>query len=959
MSHNLGRLVPLGTRIGPDSTTPPTSPGVWQFNFTPGPAPLGGSPRFVILHFTALSFPAGARLEVDVRYDTDRFDATSGADAWSRPIDPLPGPIIIRYFGAGPSGGVTLAEYGSGEPTITGMPGTSTGSRTNPDPFLHTDPYVEPEYETRLKCGPFDWQNAAEAAPGSIEDQCAKAVCVIFSAHAGHLSSCSATLIDADLVLTAAHCMATFGDIEARSASVSFDYATTPGGTRPPGYFPRFHKVKRIVRRGSADWLVFQIDTPPGGLGIAPRQLRAAGPMTGETVFAIHHPHGAVKKLQPRTLGTPPSLTPVEGFDFAGGSSGSALFDAMGQILGGALSWGPDGSPCRSHYVPASTVRAQLATPPVPPTPFDVMLVMDRSGSMSSLGTSGPGRTKMVEAREAASLFVQLLRLGAGDQAGMVAFSTAATRPPNSAIAPVNAAKKTELVGPAPYTGGRIGSLTPGGMTSIGDGIQAGMESLGPGGPNHRAILLMTDGLQNTPPMIADVESMLGDTKLCVVGFGTEDQLDGALLTRLARNHDGIYTHARHGVELKKFFGLCFGNIFEAGALTDPDRVLPASDGTTRPAPFEVCDEERITAIVGWDDPSQTLAISLTTPGGVAVNDAVAGVHADRGVTWHFLRVPLPHGGEVAGTWKWTVMRLPGGEFPPPPKDIRYFITIIAAGGPRLEPLPYRQRIYSGDPVTALVALRYTDGTTPHAEVQLAIEAPDVALGRLVTQAGLAKPIIDGDAVDAFRATLQKIAAGPGGLVIPTRNVTVPLRNDDSQIVRTMEPSAVYGALLDNLTRNEGTYTFHARARYGNHCHATREAIWSIYVECGIDPRRTKVEIVATVDAGGGRRQVTIRLTPQDRYGNPLGPGRGDQFDLFGTTGSTTTGPVRDRGDGSYDVDVIWDPSVAPQPGVVISQPERPPVTIAPPVAKPRCPIWLCVLLALLLVIAVLVILLR
>lgn len=956
MSHNLGRIVALGRRIGPDSGAPPTSSGMWQFDFIPGPAPLGGIPRFVILHFTAMSFPLGAHLEVNVRYGTDQFDATGRADAWSRPIDPLPGAIVIRYFGSGPTGGVTLTEYGSGEPTITGIPGTSVGSRTNPDFFLHTDPYVEPEYETRLKCGPFDWQNAAEAVSGSIEDQCAKAVCAILCVHDGHVSSCSATLIDLDLVLSAAHCMP--GDIEERSGSVSFDYATTSAGTRPSGYSPRFHKIKRIVRRGGGDWIVFQIETPVGGLGIAPRPLRAAAPMGGETVFAIHHPHGAVKKLQTRTLSAPPSLTPVEGFDFAGGSSGSALFDAAGQILGGALSWGPDGSPCRSHYVPASTVRAELATPPVPPTPFDVMLVMDRSGSMSSLGTSGPGRTKMVEAREAASLFVQLLRLGAGDQVGMVAFSTVGTRPPNAALSPVNAAKKDELVGPAPYTSGKIALLTPGGMTSIGDGIQAAMESLGAVGTNRRALLLMTDGLQNTSPMIADVEAMLGNARLYVVGFGTEDQLDGALLTRLARNHDGIYTRARHGVELKKFFGLCFGNIFEAGTLTDPDLVLPADDASTKLAPFEVCDEERITAIVGWDDPSQALAIELTTPGGIAVTNTVAGVHADRGVTWHFLRVPLPHSGERAGTWKWRVVRLGGHELSPPPKDVRYFITIIADGGPRLEPLPYPRQIYSGDTIMPLVALRYTDGTTTLADVQLSIEAPDVALGRLVAQAGLAKPIIDGDSVDGFRATLQEIAAGPGGLVIPTRNVIVPLRNDEPQVVHTMEPSAVYGTLLSDLTRNEGTYTFHARARYGDGCHATREAIWSIYVDCGIDTRQTKVETIATVDSGGGRKQVTVRLTPQDRYSNPLGPGRGDRFDLFGATGSTPTGPIRDRSDGSYDVDVIWDPAVAPQPGVVITQPERPPIMLTPPVVKPYCPIWLCVLIVFLLLIAVLVILL-
>lgn len=960
MSHNVGRVVPLGTRIGPDSGAPATVPGMWQFDFTPGPAPLGGSPRFVMLHFNAMSFPGSARLEVDLRYDTDRFDATDGADAWSRPIDPLPGPIAIRYFGSGPSGGVTLAEYGSGEPTITGTPGTFVGSRTNPDIFLHTNPYVEPIYETRLQCGPFDWLNAAAAAPGSIAEQCARAVCMIIAVHEDHVSTCSATLIGPDLVLTAFHCMSNPGDLEARSGSVTFDYATTAAGGRPAGYAPRFHKIKRTVRRGSSDWLVFQIETPSGGLGIAPRELRAAAPMAGETVFALHHPNGAVKKLQTRTLEAA-SVTPVGGFDFAGGSSGSPLFDASGRILGAALSVGPVGDSCHASYVPASTARAELANPPAPPTPFDIMLVMDRSGSMSSPGTSGPGRTKMVEAREAASLFVQLLRLGAGDRVGMVAFSTAANRPPDSALEAVTATKKGELVGPAPYSGGRVGLLTPDGMTSIGDGIKAAMESLGSGGANRRAILLMTDGLQNTAPMIAEAEPMLGNTQLCVVGFGSEDQLNGPLLTSVARDHGGIYTRASNGLELKKFFGLCFGNIFEAGTLTDPGLVLRASETSTDPAPFDVCDEERITAIVGWDDPSQALAIRLITPTGQVLDEAVPGLHADSGATWHFLRIPLPHNGERDGSWRWSVVRRGGGgEFPPPAKDVAYFISIIADGGPRLEPLPFERRVYTGDAIVPRAALRYPDGTSPHAHIEMTVDAPEVALGALAAKAGLARPVIDGDAVDALHATLQGLAQGPAGLVIPTRPVEATLRNDDPEVGATLEPGWVYGAVLRELTRNEGTYTFHARARYGHGCVSTREAIWSVYVECGIDPNHTRVDILSTTDGAGGLRLGRIRVRPQDRYGNPLGPGRADQFDVAGATGSRPTGPVRDMGDGNYEVDVEWDPTVSGQPGLVVSQPDRAPVTIAPTGAAggaTGCPRWLCMILALLLFIAVLMIL--
>ena len=91
--------------------------------------------------------------------------------------------------------------------------------------------------------------------------------------------------------------------------------------------------------------------------------------------------------------------------------------------------------------------------------------------------------------------------------------------------------------------------LAPGGMTSIGDGIGVALGALGPVGANQRALLLMTDGLQNTPPMIVDVEAGLGATKLVAIGFGAESDLDSALLSRVARAHNGLYTRANDGLE--------------------------------------------------------------------------------------------------------------------------------------------------------------------------------------------------------------------------------------------------------------------------------------------------------------------------------------------------------------------------------------------------------------------------
>lgn len=938
MSHICGRVVTVGTRIGPDTGAPPT-PGVWELLFTPSAALLGGDPRFVMLHFTNLSFSGTSRLEVNLGYGADSFGAASGAGAWTRPIDPKLGPIRIRYFGAGSIGGATLAEYGSGEPTQTGTPGNPVGSLSNVDLFLHTDPYVEPVYETRLRCGVFDWQSAGCAAPGSVEERAAAAVCCFVQVHAHGpdmvVSSCSGTLIDTNLVLTASHCAVDPNQIEVRSGSVVFGYQTTCAGGRPPGYAPRIFKVTRIVRRGGSDWLILEIDTPPGGTGITAATMRSSGAMAGETLTAIHHPHGAVKKMQQRAQSAG-SMAPAQGFDFAGGSSGSSMFDSAGRIVGGALSVGPvvpPGSPpgtmpdaCFAISTPATTILQELANPPVPPTPFDVMLVMDRSGSMAGAGTL-PGRTKMREAQDAASLFVQLVRSNAGHRVGLVSFSTAATNPPEAPLGLMDNAKKLELVGPAPFTSGKIGVLAPSGMTSIGGGISAATGALS-AGANARAILLMTDGLQNTAPMIAAVESALGPIRLVAIGFGAESNLDSALLSRVARDHGGLYKRANDGLELKKFFSLAFGNIFESGALTDPYVMLRVGETATVTQPFDVCDETRITAIVGWDNPSQGLTLELRTPGGNVVGEWTPGVDGTRGLTWQFLRIPLPLAGERAGSWAWTIRRIIDAELPTPQETVRLFVTVIADGGPRIESLTEPRRLYTGDPLTPLVSLRYPDGSAPRAEMTLEIEAPDAAVGELVASAGLGAPPAGADPVSAFLSTLQGLAGG-GEYLLPTRQATVALHDDGVHGDGAMERDGIYSTRIDDATRFEGTYRLRAVARYETTARGVREEQWAVHVALGIDPATSTIDVTGLRTEPNGHRGGGLVVTPRDRYGNRLGPGRADLLPVVGGAG-TLVGSVTDNRDGSYTVDATWDPAIDDLPSIVIMQPDRPPTTLTP-----------------------------
>ena len=972
MSHNVGRMVTVAPalRIGPDSGASPSPAGVWQQIFTPQAALAGGTPRFVILHLTALDLPGTSRIEVDLGYGQDVFTASAGTDAWTRPINPNVGPVVIRYVGPGPTGGVTLGEYGSGEPWTTTYPATPNdftylNSVTNADLFLHTNPYAEPTYQTWLRCGgTFDWTNVACLAAGSTQAETARAVCMIVSLHRHGaerlLSTCSGTLIDTNLVLTALHCLNDPTGEDLRSASVTFGYQTTCPGGRPSGYAPAFHKVRGRRAVGTTastdgDWMVIEIDPPPAG--ITPRPLRSTVIAPNESVFTVHHANGTVKKTQTGVLASGDAQN-VTGFDYGGGASGSALFDSAGQVVGAALSTslGPGPNQCGVRYARARAALDGLAALPAPPTPLDVMIVIDRSGSMSLPGTSGTGRTKMEEARDAASLFVQLVRTGAGDRLGMGSFSTSATSPPETPPAPVTSGHKQTLVGPSPFTAGTIGALGPGGWTSIGGGLSVALQAFGTTA-NQRAILLLTDGLQNSAPMVEDVEGQLGNTRLCVVGFGSEWNLDGALLNRIARDHGGLYTRANDGLALKKFFALCFGNIFLANMLADPELIVPANQINAAELPIEVCGEDRLTAVVGWNVPGEDLDVTLVTPNGVAVHAASAGVAGERGRTWAFLRVPLPFGGERDGEWKARVSRVVYGELVDTSNEIRHFVSVLAEGGPRFEAVSPERRLYTGDRLNPQVVLRYDDQTAPHADVEVAIEGPGVSLGQLVAERGLTQPTPQSDVVDPFRATLQAIADESGGEVpLQRTSVTVPLYDDGVHDDGGMEADGIYGNPLDDVLRFEGAYDLHAVATYDEGCAARREVMWSLHVDPGIDPATSGVSLT-----GAGPGSGTIHLTPRDRYGNLVGPGRGTIFEVTPQPGTQVTGSVVDNGDGSYDVPVEWDPSAPSAPAVVVSQPERDPIPIVPPGVQPGpaaglgCLTW--VLIALVIVLLILLLL--
>jgi hypothetical protein len=929
MSHITGTVQVLATPLV-------ITPGATVV-FNPPAAP--GGTKFLLLHFQNFNLLPGDQLRVNLGYATDTFTAADGPALWTRPINvyAFPAGVEITYVAAGATtGNVQLDRYGRGERHV-GEPGHP--SISNSDPFYIDATYLEPTYDPFWYCAnPPNWENAARVSdPSDVRARVARSVGMIVSVEGDHVSTCSVTLVDADKVISAGHCHT---PDEALTSSVVFDYQTLADASRPAGYNPRFYKVKAVLGHANLgsnlDFSLLQLAEAPSGLPVV--QMRPDFPGVNETVFGVHHPNGAVKKLSiPHasgfsqvTISNANGIAVPSNFHVSGGSSGSGLFDTAGRIVG-VLS---RGAPCTGSpllYSPTKNILAALVPTPPPALTRDVMVVIDRSGSMSM--SDGAGRSKIETARDAVSLFVQLIRAGTGNRLGLVSFSTSASSPVDANLSPATAGSKTVLVGNAPYSTGLVGGLNPNGMTSIGDGLQAARNQLAAGGTNPRAILLMTDGLQNTAPMIADIDASLAGITVHAVGFGTESSLDGALLTSLTNAHGGQYQRAGNGLTLEKFFSSAFGNIFETGILFDPDFHL-AADQPGEPIPFSICGEEALTVVIGWDNPDARLLLEVTTPNGVVIFGSTPSVEEDAGKTWHFLRIPLPLAGERDGPWSVRAVRPGGGgEFPPPAPATTYFINVIPSGGPKLTRMDDPKRYYTGDPINPLVNLRYEDGGWPKTStLRLNVSRPDASIGTLLSRNGLgAADAINADGLDARQATLQAIERSTGRPVVRYIESSFNLSDESDATDGVFEPSGTFGTPLPGLFNVEGNYTFHAKASYGESCLGMRELIWSTHVEIGIDPGQTTVTSTPLGTGSGGETCQRLTFTPRDVFGNLLGPGRLDAFTAQGTTNTTLNGPVSDLGNGQYQVDACTNPESLEPPSIDLTQPGRPGVTISEP----------------------------
>lgn len=241
-------------------------------------------------------------------------------------------------------------------------------------------------------------------------------------------------------------------------------------------------------------------------------------------------------------------------------------------------------------------------------------LVLDRSGSMSE--DRGDGQSKHASLQQAASIFVDVML--EGDGVGIVRFNQDAQvlQP----ITPLGSGGLSDLNRGATKDVINGNGLDPGGSTSIGDGIFEGRGILNATSTpfDVKSLVVLTDGVENRPRMIADVAAQINEYTYAV-GLGQPQNISVPALQTIAGNNGGyLLVTGAIGTDnrflLQKYFLQILAGISNAEIVLDPNgQLIP---GHAERVPFQLTDGDAGVDVILLSPYSQFVDFRLETPSG-------------------------------------------------------------------------------------------------------------------------------------------------------------------------------------------------------------------------------------------------------------------------------------------------------------------------------------------------------
>jgi len=309
------------------------------------------------------------------------------------------------------------------------------------------------------------------------------------------------------------------------------------------------------------------------------------------------------------------------------------------------------------------TLTANVIAPPT----VAVALALDQSGSMNdNAGFTGAKRFQVL--KEAALRFVELIRFNSG--VGFIRFDQAAhaTNDPTYPGFPI-----TKIVNDSNRFAARTAvsnyAVNPAGSTSVGNGVQLAhnlvSDSAIVAGYDKQAIIVFTDGLENTAQFIADVMGGIHEPTYAI-GLGAAEQVDTAALTRLTQGTGGkllltdlLSSSIDDYFLTTKYFQQILAGVSNASLVVDPSGFI--GPGTTIRIPFILNETDiECTVILNVDLPAVDMVVE--TPAGDLItpaNSGALGVAFAVGTNMSYYRFTLPvalGGGAGARSGRWNAV---------------------------------------------------------------------------------------------------------------------------------------------------------------------------------------------------------------------------------------------------------------------------------------------------------------
>ena len=226
---------------------------------------------------------------------------------------------------------------------------------------------------------------------------------------------------------------------------------------------------------------------------------------------------------------------------------------------------------------------ALTAAPDIVSHPTDIVLVLDRSGSMSGapLASMKAGAKTFIDIIEEATDGTMDGQIGSGSRIGIVSFAEAATA-------------DTQLITSVDDLKSVVDALSAGGSTNHADAFAKATELLTPASGNARVIVMFTDGNTTTgapPAPVAAAARAQGIIIYCIGLVGT-DGVDVNTLNEWATDPDASHVAVTpDAADLEALFAELAANISNPGAtdieineVVTPDFVItsitPPAKGT-------------------------------------------------------------------------------------------------------------------------------------------------------------------------------------------------------------------------------------------------------------------------------------------------------------------------------------------------------------------------------------------